>query len=206
MYGMWEFGERDWTWIDMPANPKKDQPVGGAALIQLAPDEFLVAGSDVRIRFGLEKPAAGDNVQFLDVEEGTCVALLGTNGAGKSTLLKALCGVVEADRGAVMFDGREITGRAAIEQCRQDQPKRGLKQHHEPDHQPRPGADQFDDQGSETHKTAGSLLLRAHRPAGMSVIPQGATSRRILKDEVLMVRHAQDALLTLRTNASHWSM
>jgi branched-chain amino acid transport system ATP-binding protein len=45
----------------------------------------------------------------IDVEEGTCVALLGTNGAGKSTLLKALSGVVEADRGAVMLDGREIT-------------------------------------------------------------------------------------------------
>jgi beta-galactosidase GanA len=71
MYGMWEFGERDWTWIDMPANPKKDQPVGGAAIIQLGPDEFLVAGSDVRIRFALDKPAAGENVQFVSVEEGT---------------------------------------------------------------------------------------------------------------------------------------
>lgn len=71
MYGMWEFGERDWTWIDMPPNPKKDQPVGGAAVIQLGPDEFLLAGSDVRIRFGLDKPTAGENVQFMDVEEGT---------------------------------------------------------------------------------------------------------------------------------------
>ena len=71
MYGLWEFGERDWTWIDMPPNPNKDQPVGGAAVIQLGSDEFLVAGSDVRIRFALDKPHAGDNVQFLDVEEGT---------------------------------------------------------------------------------------------------------------------------------------
>ena len=51
----------------------------------------------------------------LEVEEGTCVALLGTNGAGKSTLLKAICGVVEADRGAVMFDGRETTHAPANE-------------------------------------------------------------------------------------------
>ena len=71
MYGMWEFGERDWTWIDTPPNPKKELPVGGAAVIQLGPDEFLLAGSDVRIRFALERPSAGDNVQFLDVEEGT---------------------------------------------------------------------------------------------------------------------------------------
>ena len=44
-----------------------------------------------------------------EVDEGEIVALLGTNGAGKSTLLKAICGVVEADRGAVIFDGRDIT-------------------------------------------------------------------------------------------------
>jgi len=54
------------------------------------------------------------NVQVLfdvdfEIGEGEIVALLGTNGAGKSTLLKAICGVVEADRGAVIFDGRDIT-------------------------------------------------------------------------------------------------
>ena len=70
-YAQWEFGERDWTWLTTPPNPNKDRPVGGAAIIQLGPDEFLVAGSDVRIRFGLDRPQAGDNVQFLYVEEGT---------------------------------------------------------------------------------------------------------------------------------------
>lgn len=45
----------------------------------------------------------------LDLEEGEIVALFGTNGAGKSTLLKTISGVVEADRGAVIFDGRDIT-------------------------------------------------------------------------------------------------
>jgi branched-chain amino acid transport system ATP-binding protein len=45
----------------------------------------------------------------IDVKEGEIVALLGTNGAGKSTLLKAISGVVEADRGAVILDGRDVT-------------------------------------------------------------------------------------------------
>jgi beta-galactosidase GanA len=72
-YGRWQFGEDNWTWIHTDPNPAKDRPVGGAAVIQLGPDEFLVAGSDVRIRFSLGKPTAGDNVQFLDVEEGTFV-------------------------------------------------------------------------------------------------------------------------------------
>jgi len=55
-----------------------------------------------------------DKVQVLfgvdiDVAEGEIVALLGTNGAGKSTLLKAISGVTEADRGAIVLDGRDIT-------------------------------------------------------------------------------------------------
>ena len=45
----------------------------------------------------------------LDLDEGEIIALLGTNGAGKSTLLKTISGIVEADRGAVIFDGRDIT-------------------------------------------------------------------------------------------------
>jgi beta-galactosidase GanA len=70
-YGLWAFGDPSWTWMKMPPNPKKDLAVGGAALIQLGPDEFLLAGSDVRINFALAQPALGDNVHFLDVEEGT---------------------------------------------------------------------------------------------------------------------------------------
>jgi ABC-type branched-subunit amino acid transport system ATPase component/MFS family permease len=55
-----------------------------------------------------------DSVQVLfgvniEIDEGEIVALLGTNGAGKSTLLKAIAGVVGAQRGAVVFDGREMT-------------------------------------------------------------------------------------------------
>jgi beta-galactosidase GanA len=73
MYSLWEFGEREWTWIDIPPHPNKDRPVGGAALIQLGADEFLLAGSDVRVRFGLAAPAVDEKSQYLDVEEGTFV-------------------------------------------------------------------------------------------------------------------------------------
>jgi beta-galactosidase GanA len=67
MYGLWQFGMRE-----RAANsPNKDLPVGGAALIQLGPDELLVAGSDLRLAFSLDKPAANEKSQFLDVEEGT---------------------------------------------------------------------------------------------------------------------------------------
>ena len=45
----------------------------------------------------------------VEIGEGEIVALLGTNGAGKSTLLRAIGGVTEADGGAVIFNGRDIT-------------------------------------------------------------------------------------------------
>jgi branched-chain amino acid transport system ATP-binding protein len=45
----------------------------------------------------------------IEIDEGEIVALVGTNGAGKSTLLRAIGGVVEADHGAIVFDGRDIT-------------------------------------------------------------------------------------------------
>ncbi|HMR95261.1 MAG TPA: MFS transporter [Microthrixaceae bacterium] len=45
----------------------------------------------------------------MEIAEGEIVALLGTNGAGKSTLLRAITGITEADFGAVIFDGRDIT-------------------------------------------------------------------------------------------------
>ena len=69
-YGLWVFGQPEWH-PEAPPSPNKEKPVGGAAVIQLGPDEFLVAGSDLRLEFGLDKPAAGENSQFLDVEEGT---------------------------------------------------------------------------------------------------------------------------------------
>jgi ABC-type branched-subunit amino acid transport system ATPase component/MFS family permease len=67
-----------------------------------------------RILIARELEVGYDGVQVLfgvdmEIVEGEIVALLGTNGAGKSTLLRAICGVVEADRGAVVFDGTDIT-------------------------------------------------------------------------------------------------
>jgi beta-galactosidase GanA len=70
-FELWEFGERDWTWIKTDPHPAKGKALGGMVVAQAGPDEFLLAGSDVRVRFGLDKPAAGENAMMLRVEEGT---------------------------------------------------------------------------------------------------------------------------------------
>jgi general nucleoside transport system ATP-binding protein len=43
----------------------------------------------------------------IKVEPGTVHALLGENGAGKSTLVKCIMGFYSADKGQVLFDGKE---------------------------------------------------------------------------------------------------
>jgi branched-chain amino acid transport system ATP-binding protein len=54
----------------------------------------------------------------LAVPEGATVALLGPNGAGKSTLLKVLAGLHKAERGRVLFRGRDVTGWPAHRRAR----------------------------------------------------------------------------------------
>jgi branched-chain amino acid transport system ATP-binding protein len=44
----------------------------------------------------------------LDVEEGSIVTVLGANGAGKTTILKAISGVMDLQKGSIVFENREI--------------------------------------------------------------------------------------------------
>jgi branched-chain amino acid transport system ATP-binding protein len=45
----------------------------------------------------------------LRVAKGSIVTLVGSNGAGKSTTLRAISGLVRATKGAVRFEGKDIT-------------------------------------------------------------------------------------------------
>jgi branched-chain amino acid transport system ATP-binding protein len=45
-----------------------------------------------------------------EIEAGEIVAVIGANGAGKSTFLKTVCGLLQAPREAVRFDGEPIGG------------------------------------------------------------------------------------------------
>jgi len=86
-----------WTSSATRAQMLRDRTAGKLPLLSVRGVE--VSYGDVQVLFGVD----------LDVNEGEVIALLGTNGAGKSTLLKAISGVAMAQRGAVVFDGRDIT-------------------------------------------------------------------------------------------------
>jgi branched-chain amino acid transport system ATP-binding protein len=47
------------------------------------------------------------------VEQGEAVMVIGSNGAGKTTLFRAVCGLLGASSGQVVFDGEDLSGLAA---------------------------------------------------------------------------------------------
>mgnify|MGYP000901340357 CR=1 FL=1 len=72
--------------------------------------------SDVLLDVREAQKAFGDNrvlggVDFA-VKRGEFVSLLGPSGCGKTTLLRIVAGLLEADRGSVRLDGKDITSLA----------------------------------------------------------------------------------------------
>jgi len=61
------------------------------------------------------------NEASLRVEKGEIVAVIGPNGAGKTTLFNLITGILQRDRGQVLFKGEDISGLPPFEIC-----KRGI--------------------------------------------------------------------------------
>jgi ABC-type sugar transport system ATPase subunit len=77
-----------------------------AAPSQAAPaDQPVLIADSIKRSFGAVVAIADASIH---IREGETLGLVGDNGAGKSTLLKILSGVVAADSGRVVLDGREL--------------------------------------------------------------------------------------------------
>ncbi len=61
---------------------------------------------DLEVYYGMIRAIKG--VSF-EVKEGEVIALIGANGAGKTTILHTITGLLEAQKGSVFFDGKDIT-------------------------------------------------------------------------------------------------
>jgi branched-chain amino acid transport system permease protein len=88
--------------------PQADRP----ALARSAPAPGAEAPVLLRIE-GVSKHFGGvyalENVGF-DVREGEILGVIGPNGSGKSTLVNVLSGVLKADAGRTVLQGRDVTG------------------------------------------------------------------------------------------------
>ena len=61
---------------------------------------------DLEVYYGMIQAIKG--VSF-DVNEGEVIALIGANGAGKTTILHTITGLINAKKGSVWFEGKDIT-------------------------------------------------------------------------------------------------
>src|SRR5690349_20954414 len=78
---------------------------GGRFLRRLAMAEPILKVANIETYYGPIMAIRG--VSF-EVPEGGIVTILGSNGAGKTTVLKTICGVMDPQKGSVVFQGREI--------------------------------------------------------------------------------------------------
>ncbi len=69
---------------------------------------------NLQAQYGLTQVLFGVNCE---VAEGGITTILGANGAGKTTVLRSVCGMIKT-RGAVRFQGKDISGLATEEIAR----------------------------------------------------------------------------------------
>jgi putative ABC transport system ATP-binding protein len=67
--------------------------------------DIILSADRLVKRFGKTEALRGIDIA---VERGEILAILGPSGSGKSTLLHCLAGILPADDGSVVFDGRHI--------------------------------------------------------------------------------------------------
>lgn len=87
----------------MAASSIPKRPLGSATIARMA-SIISIAGLSKTYASGFR---ALKDIQ-LDIRRGEIFALLGPNGAGKTTLISIICGIVNATRGQVRVDGRDI--------------------------------------------------------------------------------------------------
>lgn len=75
----------------------------------------LLAIKDLEVKYG--NVIALQNLS-LEVDQGGILAVLGRNGAGKSSLMKAIAGDVRPSKGKIIWEGTDISRKAANQRVR----------------------------------------------------------------------------------------
>jgi phospholipid/cholesterol/gamma-HCH transport system ATP-binding protein len=74
---------------------------------------MVASDADTFIRFQGVRKAFGPKIIYtgldLSIKKGEVLTICGGSGVGKSVMLKMLIGLLRADRGSIMFDGKEVT-------------------------------------------------------------------------------------------------
>ncbi|MBS4224188.1 ABC transporter ATP-binding protein [Lederbergia citrea] len=66
----------------------------------------------LHVSYGSIKALQGVSIEL---NQGECVAIVGSNGAGKTTLLKTICGLLKPNQGSVELEGKSLVGKMAYD-------------------------------------------------------------------------------------------
>lgn len=70
--------------------------------------EFIKVNGITKYFGGSDKPTI-ENIN-IDINEGDFVGILGPSGSGKSTILRIVTGLIQPEKGEVLFDGKRVNG------------------------------------------------------------------------------------------------
>jgi urea transport system ATP-binding protein len=71
--------------------------------------------SDLHVSYGQSEVIHG--ISFL-AEKNETLAIMGRNGMGKTTLFKSLIGILEAGKGSIKVDGKDVTGNESYQRVK----------------------------------------------------------------------------------------
>ncbi len=74
-----------------------------------AVDENIISVKNLTKQYQTEQLSGIRNISFY-IKRGDIVAVIGESGSGKSTLLKSIFGLLKADAGEVLFNGKRVLG------------------------------------------------------------------------------------------------
>ncbi|MEJ0058316.1 MAG: DUF5597 domain-containing protein [Terricaulis sp.] len=70
-YDEWQFGQSSWAFLgQQERRPESLLQQGGAMIVELAPDDYLLIAQNTRVSFALADPATANGMLFSSVEEG----------------------------------------------------------------------------------------------------------------------------------------
>ena len=76
---------------------------------QAAADNVVLSVRNIESYYG---PIMAIRGVSLEVREGQIVTVLGANGAGKTTLMKTISGVMDPEKGQILYQGKDIAGQS----------------------------------------------------------------------------------------------
>ncbi|MHA4896738.1 ABC transporter ATP-binding protein [Pedobacter sp. PWIIR3] len=72
-------------------------------------EDHIISVKNLSKQYQSSQSSGVKNISF-DIKRGHIVAIIGESGSGKSTLLKSIYGLIKADGGELLFNGKRILG------------------------------------------------------------------------------------------------